>query len=48
MGLWKVTGPPNMDFGLSLKAENGGRDGYNDGNDDELKYDKLLPLWFNF
>lgn len=48
MGLWKVTVPPNTDFGLSLKSENGGRDGYNDENDDELKYDKLLPLWFNF
>lgn len=40
--------PPNTDVGLSLKCDNGGRDDYNDENDNELKYDKLLPLWFNF
>jgi len=40
--------PPITVFGLSLKSENGGRDGNNVENDDELKYGKLLPLWFNF
>jgi hypothetical protein len=33
MGLWKVTVPPNTDFDLSLKSDNGGRDGYNDEYD---------------
>jgi len=44
VGLWKVTVPPNTDFGLSLKSDSGGYDGYNDENNNELKYDKLLPL----
>jgi len=45
-----VEGNRASEYGLwpSLKSDNGGHDGCNGENDDELKYDKLLPLWFNF